>query len=91
MSRPLFMLRPNLRNAEHRKAWEVLQAVEEGQKSAFLVRAILETVRKEELEQLLRRVIREEIQAVPSRPVQEPEAGIPQEMMGFLGSLLDEE
>ena len=50
MSRPLFMFRPNLRNAEHRKAWEVLQNVPEGQKSAFLVRAILETVQKEDLD-----------------------------------------
>ena len=46
MSRPLFMFRPNLRNAEHRKAWEVLQNVPEGQKSAFLVQAILKLFRK---------------------------------------------
>ena len=91
MSRPLFMFRPNLRNAEHRKAWEVLQNVPEGQKSAFLVRAILETVQKEDLETILRRVLREELQSVRSQPVQQPEEAIPQEMMGFLGSLLGEE
>ena len=66
MNRPIFMFRPNLRNPEHRKAWEILQNVPEGQKNAFLVRAILETVQKEELERLLRRINREEIQAVPA-------------------------
>ena len=85
------MFRPNLRNAEHRKAWEVLQNVPEGQKSAFLVQAILETVQKEELETFLRRVLREELQSVRSQPMEQPEVSIPQEMMGFLGSLLEEE
>lgn len=91
MSRPLFMFRPNLRNAEHRKAWEVLQNVPEGQKSAFLVQAILETVQKEELETFLRRVLREELKAVPPQPVPQQEETIPQEMMGFLDSLMDED
>ena len=91
MSRPLFMFRPNLRNAEHRKAWEVLQNVPEGQKSAFLVRAILETVQKEDLETILRRVLREELKSVRSQPVEQPEVSIPQEMMGFLDSLMDED
>ena len=91
MSRPLFGFRPNLRNKAHRKAWEILQAVPEGQKSAFLVRAILETTRKDELETTLRRGLREELKAVPSQPVQQPEEAIPQEMMGFLGSLLGAE
>ena len=68
MSRPLFMFRPNLRNAEHRKAWEVLQNVPEGQKSAFLVQAILETVQKEDLEAILRRVLREELKSSSSHP-----------------------
>lgn len=90
MNRPIFMFRPNLRNSEHRKAWKILQNVPEGQKNAFLVQAILETVQKEELERLLRRVIREEIQAVPVSAVSREDA-IPQEMMGFLDSLLEDE
>lgn len=90
MNRPIFMFRPNLRNPEHRKAWEILQNVPEGQKNAFLVRAILGTVQKEELERLLRRVIREEIQAVPVSAASR-EDKIPQKMMGFLDSLLEDE
>ena len=91
MSRPLFMFRPNLQNKDHQKAWEILQGVPEGQKSAFLVQAILETSRKEELEMTLRRVLREELQAPPCKPVPQQEEAIPQEMMGFLDSLMDED
>lgn len=90
MNRPIFMFRPNLRNSEHRKAWEILQNVPEGQKNAFLVQAVLGTVQKEELERLLRRIIREEIQAVPVSAASREEV-IPQEMMGFLDSLLEDE
>ena len=91
MTRPLYMFRPNLQNEEHRKAWEILQSVPEGQKSAFLVKAILDSARRDALESTLRRILREELKAVPSQPVQPPEEAIPQEMMGFLGSLLGEE
>ena len=91
MSRPLFMFRPNLQNKDHQKAWEILQSVPEGQKSAFLVQAILETARKEELETALRRVLREELKASPSHPAPQQEKTIPKEMMGFLDSLLGEE
>ena len=41
MTRPQFTFRPNLQKEEHRRAWEILQAVPERQKSAFLVQAIL--------------------------------------------------
>lgn len=90
MNRPIFMFRPNLRNPVHRKAWEILQNVPEGQKNAFLVQAVLGTVQKEELEHLLRRIIREEIQAVPVSAASR-EDKIPQEMIGFLDSLLEDE
>ena len=82
------MFRPNLQNEDHRRAWALLQAVPEGQKSAFLVRAILETERQEKLENTLRRILREELQAVPSQPVRQPEEAIPPEMLGFLNTLM---
>ena len=91
VTRPLYMFRPNLQNEDHRKAWNILQSVPEGQKSAFLVRAILATEQQRELEATLRRVLREELQSVRSQPMEQPEVSIPQEMMGFLGSLLEEE
>ena len=85
------MFRPNLQNEDHRQAWALLQAVPEGQKSAFLVKAILNSARQDTLESTLRRMLREELKAVPSQPVPQQEEAIPQEMMGFLGSLLGEE
>ena len=91
MTRPRFSFRPNLQNEEHRRAWETLQTVPEGQKSAFLVRANLQSVRHEALEDSLRRVLREERQAVPSQPAGEPEGTVPQEMLGFLSSLLGDD
>ena len=91
MNRPLFGFRPNLQNERHRKAWEILQAVPDGQKNAFLVQAILESEEKEAFESTLRRVLWEELQAVPSQSVKQPEEAIPQEVMRFLDSLLGEE
>ena len=90
MNRPLFMFRPNLQNEDHRQAWALLQAVPEGQKSAFLVKAILDSARQDVLESTLRRILREELQAVPSQPVQQPEEAIPPEMLGFLNTLMDD-
>ena len=63
----------------------------EGQKSTFLVQAILESERTNVLEITLRRVLREELKAVPSRHAAQQEKTIPEQMMGFLGSLLGEE
>ncbi len=91
MNRPLFGFRPNLQNKRHRRAWKILHAVPEGQKSAFLVQAILENKRTDVLESTLRRVLREELKAVPSQSVVQQEEAIPEQMMGFLGSLLGEE
>ena len=90
MNRPLFGFRPNLQNERHRRAWEILQAVPDGQKNAFLVQAILESQEKETFETTLRRVLREELQAVPSQPVQQPEETIPPEMLSFLNTLMDD-
>lgn len=91
MNRPLFMFRPNLRNEDHRRAWAILQTVPEGQKSTFLVQAILESKRTNVLEATLRQVLREELKALPSRPAIQKEETIPEQMMGFLGSLMGDE
>ena len=81
------MFRPNLQNEDHRRAWALLQAVPEGQKSAFLVKVILDSARQDALESTLR----EELQAVPSQPVRQLEEAIPPEMLGFLNTLMDDE
>ena len=57
----------------------------------LLVQAILESERKNVLETTLRRVLREELKALPSQPAVQQEKAIPEQMMGFLGSLMGEE
>ncbi len=61
------MFRPNLQNEDHRQAWALLQAVPEGQKSAFLVKAILDSARQDALESTLRRILREELLLISQR------------------------
>lgn len=90
MTRPRYAFRPNLQNAEHRRAWQLLQAVPEGQRNSFLVQAALEKERRETLEGTLRRVLREELQAISSQPVRQSEESIPPGMMNFLASLTEE-
>ena len=87
MSRPRFSFRPNLQNEEHRKAWDILQSVPEGQRNAFIARAILENVRQDTLENTLRRVLREELRFSPVQRESGQEDPIPQEMLRFLDSL----
>ena len=87
MSRPRFSFRPNLQNEEHRKAWDILQSVPEGQRNAFIARAILENARQDTLENTLRRVLREELRFSPVQPEAGQEDPIPQEMLHFLNSL----
>ena len=87
MSRHRFSFRPNLQNEEHRKAWDLLQSVPEGQRSTFIARAILKNVRQDTLENTLRRVLREELQASPVQRESGQEDPIPQEMLRFLDSL----
>ena len=91
MSRPLFIFRPNLQNKDHLQAWEILQGGPAGQEKAVGGQGSQETARKEELETTMRRVLREELQAAPCKPVPQQEETSPQEMMGFLDSLLGEE
>ena len=62
--RPCFSFRPRLEDAEQRKAWDILQAVPEGQRTAFVVRALLQNAEQNILEQTLRRVLKEEIRGL---------------------------
>ncbi len=61
MNRLLFSFRPNPENPEHRRAWEILKSVPEGQKNSYLVRAILHEDLTSRLEEMLRRIVREEL------------------------------
>lgn len=92
MKRPVFSFRPKLENPSHRRAWEILQNVPEGQKNTFLVQAILRTEEKKNLEKMIRQVIHEELKNL-SIPAQENGTPKPEEMpasmLEFLSSLED--
>ena len=92
MKRPVFSFRRKLENPSHRRAWEILQAVPEGQKNTYLVQAILQAEEKNVLEKMIRQVIHEELKDL-SISAQENERPRPEEiptpMLDFLTSLGD--
>lgn len=98
MSRPVFSFRPNLEDPEHRRAWEILKNVPDGQKNRFLVRAILQEDQGSYLEEMIRRAVREELEGIrpekrtvftepeiPGVEILEPE--IPGQMLDFLSRI----
>lgn len=99
MSRERYTFRPSAQLDSHRRAWAYLQAVPDGQRNDFLVRAILRVREDTVLEETLRRVLREELQADSLRPenvpekkpaAKPPDTTIPQEMLSFLGDLMQD-
>lgn len=101
MSRARFTFRPSQQLDSHLRVWEYLQSVQDGQWNDFLVRAILRMREDTVLEEALRRILREELQAFPSQtgqiqeraeekavPEANSEQAIPQEMLGFLADLM---
>ena len=90
MKRPQYVFRPNLNEPQHRRAWVLLQQMPSARRKEFLVQAILATEQTERLEKSIRKVVREELQAinitnaVPSPP---PENAIPDSALDFLNSL----
>ena len=90
MKRLQYVFRPNLSDPQHRRAWALLQQVPSVRRKEFLVQAILATEQTESLEKSIRKVVREELQAinitnaVPSPP---PEDVIPVAALSFLDSL----
>ena len=90
MKRPQYVFRPNLNDLQHRRAWALLQQVPSARRKEFLVQAILATEQADRLEKSIRKVVREELQAVnitkdvPSLP---PANAIPDSALDFLNSL----
>ena len=64
MKRPQYVFRPNLNDPQHRRAWALLQQVPSAKRKEFLVQAILATEQTDRLEKSIRKVVREELQAV---------------------------
>ena len=90
MKRPQYVVRPNLTEPQHRRAWALLQQMPSAKRKEFLVQSILAAEQTDRLEKSIRKVVREELQAVnrtgavPSPP---PENAIPNSALEFLNSL----
>lgn len=85
MSRPVFSFRPNLKNPEHQRAWELLCSVPEGKKNQHLVEAILKMEDGKWLEKVIREAVREELKGgSAARHVTQKAEEIPNEMLDFL-------
>ena len=90
MKRPQYVFRPNLSDPQHRRVWALLQQVPPAKRKEFLVQSILAAEQTDRLEKSIRKVVREELQAVnitnavPSPP---PEDVIPVAALSFLDSL----
>lgn len=90
MKRPQYVFRPNLNDPQHRRAWALLQRVPSVRRKEFLVQAILATEQADRLEESIRRVVREELQAVTlteAIPRTQATDIIPATAIDFLASL----
>lgn len=84
--RACFSFRPRPGDSEQQRAWEILQTVPEGKKTAFVAGAILRSREAEALEQTLRRVLWEELRTVSIHPSAGEET-VPGQMLDFLAGL----
>ena len=90
MKRPQYVFRPNLSDPQHRRVWALLQQVPPAKRKEFLVQSILAAEQTNRLEKSIRKVVREELQAVNitgAVPSPLPENTIPNTALDFLNSL----
>ena len=90
MKRPQYVFRPNLSDPQHRRAWALLQQVPPAKRKKFLVQSILAAEQTDRLEKSIRKVVREELQAVNiTAPIlsQPQEDIIPDSALDFLSTL----
>ena len=90
MKRPQYVFRPNLNEPQHRRAWALLQQVPPAKRKEFLVQSILVEEQTDRLEKSIRKVVREELQAVnitSAGPSPLPKNAIPDSALDFLNSL----
>ncbi len=89
MKRPQYVFRPNLNEPQHRRAWALLQQMPPAKRKEFLVQSILAAEQTDRLEKSIRKVVREELQAVNiTNAVPSPlsENAIPDSALDFLNS-----
>ena len=90
MKRPQYVFRPNLNDPQHYRAWALLQQMPPAKRKEFLVQSILAAEQTNRLEKSIRKVVREELQAVNiTAPIlsQPQEDIIPDSALDFLSTL----
>ena len=90
MKSPQYVFRPNLNDPQHRRAWALLQQIAPAKRKEFLVQSILAAEQTDRLEKSIRKVVREELQAVnlaAAIPSQSPKDVIPDSALNYLNSL----
>ena len=90
MKSPQYVFRPNLNDPQHRRAWALLQQIPPAKRKEFLVQSILAAEQTDRLEKSIRKVVREELQAVNiTAPIlsQPQEDIIPDSALDFLSTL----
>ena len=90
MKRPQYVFRPNLNDPQHRRAWALLQQMPPAKRKEFLVQSILAAEQTNRLEKSIRKVVREELQAVniPAPILSQPQEDIiPDSALDFLSTL----
>ena len=90
MKRLQYVFRPNLNEPQHRRAWALLQQMPPAKRKEFLVQSILAAEQADRLEKSIRKVVREELQAVNitnAVPSPAPDDAIPTAAISFLDSL----
>ena len=90
MKRPQYVFRPNLSDPQHRRVWALLQQVPPAKRKELLVQSILAAEQTDRLEKSIRKVVREELQAVNitgAVPSSLSENAIPDSALDFLNSL----
>ena len=92
VKRPVFSFRLNLDNPDHKRAWEILQHVQDGLKSSDLVQVILKEPENNQMDKSTRQAIREELAGVSISGAGESvskKEEIPSQMLDFLSGLED--
>ena len=90
MKRLQYVFRPNLKEPQHRRAWALLQQMPPAERKEFLVQSILAAEQADRLEKSIRKVVREELQAVNiTAPIlsQPQEDIVPDSALDFLSTL----
>ena len=94
MNRPQFVFRPNLRDPAQRRAWQLLQEQQHGERSAYLTACILKASDLTAAQKELRAILREElgkiqVTAAPAEPKQKKP--VPKATLDFFSSLQQDE